>query len=101
MTLIPRAIAPLVTTITSSPPLWRAASSPARPPSTSMRSSPSLAATTLEPSLTTILLTAWSLFVALRPPWLLIGGVQLEGDAADLDLVARLEARLLQGAQHP
>src|ERR1700739_862639 len=64
--------------------------------STSMRSSPSLPATTLEPSLTTIRFTTGSLFGPARRPAravVRLGGVELEGDAADLDLVARLEAR--------
>ena len=54
ITRMPRAIAPLVTTITSSPSRVQVArAGRRRARSTSMRSSPSLSATTLEPSLIT------------------------------------------------
>ena len=53
-TRIPRAIAPLVTTTTSSPAAWRAASSAHTAASTSVRGEPSSWATIEEPSLTTV-----------------------------------------------
>src|SRR4051794_11663350 len=79
---IPRAIAPEVTMITSSPAAWRTATSSQRAASTSARTSPASSATTLVPSLTT---TRMALF-------------KLEGHAADLDVVARLEAGGLERA---
>ena len=54
MIRIPRAIAPLVTTITSVSSRWISASMSHTPASTSSRGEPSLSATTLEPSFTTI-----------------------------------------------
>src|SRR3954451_19388641 len=107
MTRIPNAIAPLVTTTNSSPAAGAAASWSAVPASTSMRSSPSLPATTLEPSFTTMRLMPGSLFGAPLGPAPAIArsapalrGVELERHAADLDLVSGLEARFLQGSDH-
>src|SRR5438477_11916164 len=91
ITRIPRAIAPLVTTITSSPPARRAATASHTRPSTSASSSPASSATIEDPSLMTTRRTVGG---SLRPR------VQLEDDAADLDVVARLEARLLQRLHH-
>src|SRR3954470_16579949 len=92
MTRIPCAIAPLVTTITSSPARWRDATVSQTPARTSRRGSPRSSATIEEPSLTTTRLIAAT---NLDP------GMQLEDDAADLDVVARLEAGVLQGPHHP
>jgi hypothetical protein len=50
---IPRAIAPEVTSTTSSPAAWRFATSWQSASSTSVRSSPASSATMLEPSFTT------------------------------------------------
>src|SRR5215831_3597970 len=57
--------------------------------STSWRSAPSLCATIPDPSLTTVVDTA------VPSLW-----VELEHDTGDLDVVARLEALLLQRADH-
>src|SRR3954466_9415537 len=92
ITRIPRAIAPLVTTITSSPPARRAATASHTRPSTPERSSPAASATIEEPSVMT---TRRTIRGSLRTR------VQLEDDAADLHVVARLEARLLQRPHHP
>ncbi len=59
ITRAPRAIAPLVTTTTSSPAAWRAATSSQTAPSTSARSSPESSATMLDPSLMTVRAMAW------------------------------------------
>src|SRR5271166_4029665 len=98
MTCIPRAIAPLVT-ITTSAPSWCARASRSHSDASSpVRSEPSPSATTLEPSLTTILLIGTDSASPAGDPRL--AGVQLEGHAADLDLVSGLEALLLQGLDH-
>src|SRR5271167_2436581 len=85
---MPRAIAPLVTTTTSPPSRCRPARTSQTRASTSRRGSPSLPATTLEPSLTTTRLIGLSL------------GIQLECHTGDLDLIARLEALRLECLQH-
>src|ERR1035438_3429423 len=67
-----------------------------------MRGAPSLSATTLEPSFTTTRLMPG----AYLPPRAGLrrarrsGGVGIERDARDLDLIARLEALRLQRLQH-
>src|SRR5687767_11722071 len=60
---MPRAIAPEVTTTTSSPARWRSATASHSASSSSVRSSPASSATTLEPSFTTTVATG----LALRP----------------------------------
>src|SRR5918999_1122198 len=60
---MPRAIAPEVTTTTSSPARWRSATASPSASSSSLRTSPASSATTLEPSFTTTVATA----LALRP----------------------------------
>src|SRR4051794_7970138 len=92
MTCIPRAIAPLVTTTTSSPAAWRRATSSHTRASTLARSIPVSSATMLEPSLMTKRAIAAGL-----------SRMQLEHDAADLDVVARLESGRLERAHdaHP
>ena len=106
MTRIPRAIAPLVTTITSAPSRCRAASWSQTPASTSVRGLPSLSATTLDPSLMTTRLIG----VTQRRRSARASGsrsssseglvrIQLEGHARDLDLVPRLKALGLERAE--
>src|SRR5437588_90310 len=89
---MPRAIAPLVTITTSSPAPRRPAAASHTRPSTSARGSPVSSATMLEPSLTTTRRMAAEVRRLLR--------IELERDAADLELVARLEALDGQLAQH-
>src|ERR1700733_5589539 len=94
---MPRAIAPLVTTITSSPARCRAANWSHRLASTSIRGVPSGSATTLDPSLMTTRLIGVT--QGRRSARLLLR-VQLERDAGDLDLIPRLEALGLERAEH-
>src|SRR3954452_977863 len=75
---MPRAIAPEVTTITSTPAAWSSAISSQIRATTARRSAPVSSATIDDPSLTTATGTS--------------GRIQLEDGAADLDVVARLEA---------
>src|SRR6185503_20090825 len=86
---IPRAIAPLVTTTTSTPVRCSAATSSTIRAITDRRSSPESSATIDEPSLTT----------ATGMPRTL-GGVELEHHAAELDVVARFEPLCLQRGDH-
>src|SRR3954454_24080176 len=90
MTSMPRALAPLVTTTISLPASWKSATAPQMRSSTSARSTPPSSATMLDPSLTT------ARAIGARR----LSGVQLEDDARDLDVVARLEAGGLQRADH-
>src|SRR5262245_13449581 len=83
---MPRAIAPEVTTITSTPARWSSAISSQIRATTDRRSAPVSSATVDDPSLTTATGT--------------LGRVQLEDGAADLDLVAGLEARALERGDH-
>src|SRR3954451_5576125 len=87
-TCIPRAIAPEVTTTTSTPASCSNATSSHTRATTASRSAPESSATTAEPSLTTATGTAGSLDGRAR--------VQLEDDAADLHVVAGLESCSLQ-----
>src|ERR671928_94463 len=92
MTCIPRAIAPLSTTTPSPPAAWRRATSSQTRASTLARSMPVSSATMLEPSLMTKR--------AIAPG---LSRMQLEHDAPDLDVVARLEPGRLERAHdaHP
>src|SRR3954452_15768865 len=83
---MPRAIAPEVTTTTSTPPACSPATSSQIRATTDNRSAPESSATIDDPSLTTATGTS--------------GGIQLEDDAADLDVVAGLEPRPLERADH-
>src|SRR4051812_31594271 len=83
---MPRAIAPEVTTTTSTPPACSAATSSQIRETTDSRSAPESSATIDDPSLTTATGTS--------------GGIQLEDDAADLDVVAGLEPRPLERPDH-
>src|SRR3954469_13197559 len=83
---MPRAIAPEVTTTTSTPLACSAATSSQIRATTERRSAPLSSATIEEPSLT--------------PATGTLGRIQLEHGAADLDVVARLEARALQCGDH-
>src|SRR3954468_21861760 len=83
---MPRAIAPEVTTTTSTPCACSAATSSQIRATTESRSAPESSATIDEPSLTTATGTS--------------ARVQLEHDAADLDVVAGLEPRPLERADH-
>src|SRR3954464_7963720 len=101
MTSIPRAIAPLVTTTISLPAAWKSATAPQMRSSTSARSTPPSSATMLDPSLTT------ARAMDAEPIRLTAGGggaarscVELEDDARDLDVVARLEAGGLERPHH-
>src|SRR3954471_15849184 len=89
---IPRAIAPDVTTTTSTPERCSAATSSQTRATTASRSAPESSATTDDPSFTTATGTAWSLERRAR--------VELEDDAADLDVVAGLESCSLQRVDH-
>src|SRR4051812_28784163 len=89
---MPRAIAPDVTTTTSIPSRCSAATSSHRRATTDSRSSPESSATTDEPSLTTATATARRLEGR--------GRVELERHAADLDVVAGLEAGALERRDH-
>ena len=101
ITRIPRAIAPLVTITTSSPARCSAAASSQIAARTSARSSPPSSATMLEPSLTTVRPWAQDKRCRSRPgEALALTGVELEDDARDLDVVAGLEARGLERADH-
>src|SRR4051794_37085152 len=91
---MPRAIAPEVTRTTESPPSYSAAAWSQTPRSTSSRTSPRASATMLEPSLTTIVLTPRTLGAERR------SRIELEHHAADLHVVAWLEARRLERADH-
>src|SRR4051812_33872013 len=89
---MPTAIAPLVTTTTSTPARRSAATCSQTRSSTSSRGAPESSATIEEPSLmTTRRKTARSLRTRM----------ELEHDAADLHVVARLEPGLLERADHP
>src|SRR4051794_29803707 len=87
---IPRAIAPLVTTTTSTPSRCRAATSSTIRAITDRRSSPDSSATIDEPSLTTA--------TGMTPRTL--GGVELEHHATELDVVARFEPLRLERGDH-
>src|SRR5919198_4248434 len=87
---IPRAIAPLVTTTTSTPLRCSAATSSTIRATTDNRSSPESSATIEEPSLTTATGMAWPR----------LGGVQLEHHAPELDVVTRFEPLRLQRGDH-
>src|SRR3954452_7013348 len=84
---MPRAIAPEVTTITSTPAAWSSAIFSQIRATTARRSAPVSSATIDDPSLTTATGTS--------------GRGQLEDGAADPDVVACLEARPLQGGDDP
>src|SRR3954464_14268671 len=83
---MPRAIAPEVTTTTSTPAACSAATSSQIRATTDSRNAPLSSATIDDPSLTTATGTS--------------GRVQLEDRAADLDVVAGLEARALERRDH-
>src|SRR4029079_11529292 len=87
---IPRAIAPLVTTTTSTPSRCSAATSSTIRAITDRRSSPGSSATMDEPSCTT------ATGMAQRT----LGGVELEHHAAELDVVARFEPLCLERGDH-
>src|SRR3954454_17776890 len=89
---IPRAMAPEVTTTTSTPARWRLANYSHTRAMTARRSSPLSSVMTEEPSLTTTEGTRGSLEGRAR--------VELEHDAADLDVVAGLESRVLKDGEH-
>src|SRR5881227_3955777 len=101
---IPRAIAPLVTITTASPPAWRAATVAQTRSRTSRRTSPDASATMLEPSLSTqVDISRLSLGAtrAARPRRGCLerrARVELEHRAGDLHVVAGLEARVLERA---
>src|SRR3954453_17884239 len=102
---MPRAIAPLVTTIGSPPWAGGAASDSHTPRSTSTRGSPSLPATTLEPSLKTTRVMRGAYLpsprtLARRRALRRRVGVELEHRAGDLDLVARLKPLGLERLEH-
>src|SRR5271170_131653 len=97
---MPRAIAPLVTTITSPPSPCRRASRSHTRASSCMRSSPSPSATTLEPSLTTNRLIMRNRLFGWGAPPGALARVELERDAGDQHLVARLEAVRLELLDH-
>src|SRR3954453_21310430 len=83
---MPPATAPEGTTPPSAPPGGRAATSSQIRATTDSRSAPESSATIDDPSLTTATGT--------------LGGVQLEDDAADLDVVPGLDPRPLERADH-
>src|SRR3954447_21515844 len=83
---MPRAIAPDVTTTTSTPASCSAATSSQIRATTDSRSAPRSSATIEDPSLTTATGT--------------LGGIELEDGAADLDVVAGFEPRALQRGDH-
>src|SRR5690242_16031225 len=83
---MPRAIAPDVTTTTSTPDRCSAATSSQIRATTDRRSAPSSSATIDDPSLTTATGTS--------------GRIELEDGAADLDVVARLEPGALERRDH-
>src|ERR1044072_2223191 len=83
---IPRAMAPLVTTTTSTPSRCSAATSSMIRAITDRRSSPDSSATIDEPSLTTATGMARGT----------LGGVELEHHTAELDVIARFEPLRLQ-----
>src|SRR5689334_24136020 len=85
---MPRAIAPEVTTTTSTPVACSAATSSQMRATTDSRSAPLSSATIDDPSLTTA--------TGKRSA----RGVELEHGAEDLDVVAGLEARALERADH-
>src|SRR4029079_11257480 len=87
---IPRAIAPLVTTTTSTPSRCSAATSSTIRAITDRRSSPGSSATMDEPSCTTA--------TGMAPRTL--GGVELEHHAAELDVVTRFEPLRLERRDH-
>src|ERR671911_1979141 len=87
---MPRAIAPLVTTTTSTPSRCSAATSSQIRATTDRRSSPESSATTEEPSLTTA--------TGMRSGSL--GRIELEHHAAELDVVTGLEPVRLQRRDH-
>src|SRR4051794_31197119 len=89
---MPRAIAPDVTMTTSTPSRCSAATSSQMRAITERRSSPLSSATTEEPSLTTT--------AGIRGRLERRAGVQLEDDAADLDVVAGFEAGGLERGDH-
>src|SRR5436190_18799455 len=96
---MPRAIAPEVTITTESPRLYSSAAWSQTVLRTSRRTSPASSATMLEPSLTTNVLTV----PKGKPPALGAerrARVELEHHAADLDVVAGLEAGRLERADH-
>src|SRR5437764_5233410 len=78
--------------MTSSPDAWQAATASATTRRTSTRGAPVSAATTLDPSLMTVRLTAGGLYGRRLQ-------VEVEQDAGDLDVVAGLEALGLERAQ--
>src|SRR4051794_34045018 len=87
---IPRAIAPLVTTTTSTLSRCSAATSSTIRAITDRRNSPDSSATIDEPSLTTATgMTSRTL-----------GGVELEHHAAELDVVTRFEPLRLERGDH-
>src|SRR5690348_16412006 len=88
---IPRAIAPEVTTITSTPPACSAATSSHTRATALSRNAPSSSATTEEPSLTTATDMSRGTLVA---------RIELEDGARDLDVVAGFEARALERRDH-
>src|SRR3954451_1822420 len=89
---MPRAIAPEVTTITSTPAACSAATSSHTRATADNRNAPASSATTDDPSFTTATATAGTLEGRAR--------VQLEDGAADLDLVPRLESCPLERLDH-
>src|SRR4029453_8966397 len=99
---MPRAIAPLVTSTTSSPAWCTPAAGRHTERSTAVRSSPASSATMLEPSFTTVApMRPQPRQPPARPLSGRRAGIQLERDARDLHLVAGLEALALQGIDQP
>src|SRR5690348_5466615 len=98
---IPLAIAPEVTMTTRSPPCSSAATCPQTESRTSVRSSPSSAATIEEPSFTTSVMQG-SLGAHPAPAGRSCHlDMKLELVLADAHVVARLEAGVAQGRNHP
>src|SRR4051794_20866651 len=96
---MPRAIAPLVTSTTQRPSRYSSAAWSQTCASSSRRTSPRWSATMLEPSLMTVVLTGRKLVgrsAAERRT-----RIELEQRAGDLHVVAGLEARRLERADHP
>src|SRR4051812_1819011 len=91
---MPRAIAPDVTSTIRRPSRYSSAAWSQTCASTSSRTSPRSSATMLDPSLMTVALTRRTLSAERR------ARVELEQRAGDLHVVARLEARRLERADH-
>src|SRR3954447_15632188 len=93
--LMPRAIAPDVTSTTSRPAARMSPACPATSASTSARTSPRSSATMLEPSLITVAAMTSQILGAERR-----ARVELEHSAGYLDVVPRLEPRRLEPPDH-